>query len=242
MIARIMASKPRGLKKAAVVTVAMAALFFVALALDVPVSTWAHESGLAPWLKNNQLVTHFIRIPGDFRFYTSPVCVAILLSQWARGLRRGAALWKKPAIVLLAAIFSGINAPLKWAIGRIRPFHAVPPFELHPFKGGLIGLFKAEASLSFPSGDVSLAVAMSMGLTIVMPRFWPLWWTLAVIVALERIAENAHYPSDTVGGAAVGIAAALLAEKIVRLLAAKDENPSRGLSVVPKQSSSGHIS
>ncbi|MGD0540491.1 MAG: phosphatase PAP2 family protein [Tepidisphaeraceae bacterium] len=232
MIGRIMAIKPRVWKKTALVIAAMAALFLVALALDVGLSSWAHDSGLAPWLKNNPVLAHFIRVPGHFVFYSLPVCAAILLCQWAGGLRRGAALWKDPAIVLLAGIFSGINAPLKWAIGRIRPFHGVPPFELHPFKGGLLGLFNAEASLSFPSGDVSLAVAMSMSLTIVMPRFWPLWWTLALIVALERIAENAHYPSDTIAGAAVGIAAALLAEKTVRLLAAKDENPSSSTPVV----------
>jgi len=227
------------LSKAVAVIASLTVGFLIALALDVPASTWAHESGLAEWLKNRWWLTHLIRIPGHFVFYALPVCAVILVSQWARGLRRGPALLKKPAIVLLAAIFSGINAPLKWMIGRIRPFHGVPPFELHPFHGGL---FNVEASLSFPSGDVSLAVAMSASLTMVMPRLWPLWWTLALIVALERIAENAHYPSDTVAGAALGIVAALLAQKIVQLLAEKQENLSGGISVVPEQSSSGHIS
>jgi len=213
--------------------------FLIALALDVRVSTWVHESGLGDWLKDRWLLTHFIRIPGNFFFYTLPACMALLAAAWAGGFRRGPAIWKKPAIVLLAGIFSGINVPLKWMSGRIRPFHGVPPFELHPFK---VGLLNVEASFSFPSGDVSLAVAMSASLTMILPRLWPLWWALAVIVALERIAENAHYPSDTVAGAAVGIAAALLAEKIVQLLAAKDENSSGDTSDVPKQSSSGHIS
>ena len=99
-----------------------------------------------------------------------------------------------------------------------------------------------EASYSFPSGDVSLAVAMSASLTMVVPRLWPLWWTLAIIVALERIAENAHYPSDIVAGAALGIAVAMLAKKIVQFLAGKDENSSEGFCAVPQQSTGGHVS
>ncbi len=236
-----MPAKPQSFPKTFIVITTLAVIFLIALALDIPVSTWAHNTGLADWLKNQWLLSHIIRIPGHFAFYTLPICILILITQWAKGFRHGNALWKNTAIVFFAGILSGINAPLKWAIGRIRPFHGVPPFELHPFKGGLLGLIKAEQNLSFPSGDVSLAVAMSMSLTIVMPRLWPLWWTLAIIVALERIAENAHYPSDTVAGAALGIAVALLAEKIVQLLSAKEENFSGGYSDVLKQSPSGHI-
>jgi membrane-associated phospholipid phosphatase len=236
-----MPAKQRRLLKAVVVIASLTVAFLIALALDATISTWAHNSGLAGWLKNKWYLTHGIRIPGHFT-YTLVAGVWLLGAAWTGGSRRGSPLWKKPAIVLLAGIFSGINAPLKWAIGRIRPFHGVSPFVLHPFKGGLFGLFKAEESLSFPSGDVTLAAAMSMSLTIVMPRLWPLWWALTAIVAMERIAENAHYPSDTVAGAALGIVAALLAEKIVQFLAAKQEKPSEVISVVPEQSSSGHIS
>jgi membrane-associated phospholipid phosphatase len=236
MIARIMANKPWSSKKTAVVAVSLTVLFVIALALDIPVSTRVHESGLDAWLKNEWDLTHIIRIPGHFIF-TLVACVALLGIAWTAGVR-GTALWRKPSIVLLAAIFSGINAPLKWMIGRIRPFHGVPPFQLHPFQGSL---FNVEASLSFPSGDVTLAAAMAMSLTIVIPRLWPLWWTLAMIVALERIAESAHFPSDTVAGAALGIAAALLAKKVVQLIAAEEENSPEPFSDVPKHSASGHI-
>ena len=60
-----------------------------------------------------------------------------------------------------------------------------------------------------------------MSLGIVLPRLRPLWWTLAVIVGLERIAENAHYPSDVVAGAALGVGVALLANKMVSMLSKK---------------------
>jgi len=151
------------------VIAAFIAAFFLSLFLDIPLSTWAHTSGLAPWLKFHVNV-------------------------------------------------SGLNAPLKILIGRIRPYHGVPPFELHPFK---FGLMSAEASFSFPSGDASLAFAMAMSLSLTIPRLRPLWWMLAVIVGLERIAENAHYPSDVVAGAALGVGVALLARKAVPLLLTK---------------------
>jgi membrane-associated phospholipid phosphatase len=100
----------------------------------------------------------------------------------------------------------------------------VPPFELHPFK---IHLMNAEASYSFPSGDASLAFAMAMSLSITVPRFRWLWWTLAIIVGLERIAENAHYPSDVVAGAALGIAVALLARALIDGAGKNDANPTK---------------
>jgi membrane-associated phospholipid phosphatase len=231
-----MANKPWGSKKIAVVAVSLTALFVIALALDVPVSTRVHESGVDAWLKNEWDLTHIIRIPGHFLF-TLVACVMLIGIAWTAGVR-GIALWRKPSLVLLAAIFSGINAPLKWMIGRIRPFHGVPPFQLHPFQGSL---FNVEASLSFPSGDVTLAAAMATSLTIVIPRLWPLWWILAIIVAIERIAESAHYASDTVAGAALGIGMALLAKKVVQLIAAEKENLPEPFSDIPKHTSSGHI-
>jgi membrane-associated phospholipid phosphatase len=212
MIDRTMPTQPRRSKKPAVVAAALVVIFLISLPLDVPASTWAHNSGLAGWLKNHQILTHILRFPGHFLF-TVAACMALLAAAWFHGIRRGSALWKKPALVLLAGILSGLNAPLKWMIGRIRPYHGVPPFELHPFK---VGLMNVEASFSFPSGDVSLAVATSASLTMVRPGLWPLWWTLCLIVALERIAENAHYPSDTVAGAALGIAVAIAANRIVQ--------------------------
>ena len=207
----------------------MVVLFACALPLDVPVSAWAHDSGLAGWLKNSQHVTHILRFTGNFAF-TLVACAAMLAAAWAAGNWRSQDFWKKPAIVLLAGIFSGINALLKWSIGRIRPYHGVPAFELHPFHSGAGGI---EASYSFPSGDCSLAFAMSTSLTMVMPRLWPLWWGLAVIVAAERVAENAHYPSDTVGGAALGIGVAFLAKKLVTTMGKRKVEPSEFQSTIP---------
>jgi membrane-associated phospholipid phosphatase len=199
-------------RRGGLIVAGFAMAFVFALLADIPASTWAHDSGAAGWLKEHVYIAHVIRFPGHF-FYTLAACILLLWTAWKAGIRPGPALWEKPAIVLLAGIFSGVNALLKWCVGRVRPYHGVPAFQLHPFGKGLLD---AEAGFSFPSGDSSLAFAMAMSLAIVAPRWRMLWWGLAIIVGLERIAENAHYPSDVVGGAALGTAVALLAEKIVR--------------------------
>jgi membrane-associated phospholipid phosphatase len=205
-------------RRGAIVIAAFAVTFIIALFLDIPLSTWAHETGVAGWLKNHVLLTHIIRLPGNF-YFTLAVCAAMLAVEWSAGFRHAGGYVRKAMIVLLAGMLSALNAPLKLLVGRIRPYHGVPPFELHPFKFQLVN---TEASFSFPSGDASLAFAMAMSLSLTMPRLWPLWWTLAVIVAVERVAENAHYPSDVVAGAALGVAVALIARRVVAILTAGD--------------------
>jgi membrane-associated phospholipid phosphatase len=199
--------------------------FILALFLDVPLSTWAHNSGVAGWLKNHVLLTQVIRFPGNF-YCTMAVCAAMLAVEWSAGFRHAGGFVRKAMIVLLAGMLSGLNAPLKIIFGRIRPYHGVPPFELHPFSFRLVN---TEASFSFPSGDASLAFAMAMSLSLAMPRLRPLWWTLAVIVAVERVAENAHYPSDVVAGAALGVLVAMLARRVVAFLTNNDaKSPKTG--------------
>lgn len=204
------------------IRIAMLAFAFVmALFLYIPLSPWAHDSGMAGSLKDHPYIADVIRHTANFLF-TFVICELFLIDAWRAGIRRGPQLWERPAIVFLAGVLSSLNDLLKMFVGRIRPYHGVPPFELHPFRYGLVN---AEASYSFPSGDATLAFAMAVSLGMVLPRFRPLWWTLAVIVALERIAANAHYPSDVVAGAALGTAVAVAAKKIVRVLTKKDANP-----------------
>jgi membrane-associated phospholipid phosphatase len=205
-------ASPKTRARAWIVIAAFAAIFVAALFADIPVSTWAHDTGIAAWLKTHVYIAHIIRFPGNFNF--ALIASAVLLWMATKtGARPGKEVWQKIATVLLAGIFSGVNAFLKWCVGRIRPYHGVPLFQLHPFGRNLLD---AEAGFSFPSGDASLAFALAVSLSIVAPKWWPLWWTLAIIVGLERIAENAHYPSDVVAGAALGTAVAILAAKIVR--------------------------
>lgn len=203
----------------------LAVVFAIATPLDLPLSHLAHESGVAPWLKSHHGVALLIRQPGIFYFYVPAVCIALLFAAHRRGENlNDPAAWRRPAIVLLAAVLSGVNAIIKIVVGRTRPYHGLPPFEFHPLGHNLpVPL----TSFSFPSGDASLAFAVATALTLIVPRYRFIWIALAVIVGLERIAENAHYPSDVVAGAALGIAVAIVARKLVDHFFKSDANPSR---------------
>jgi membrane-associated phospholipid phosphatase len=122
---------------------------------------------------------------------------------------------KSAAIVATSGIFSLSNQIIKWMAGRLRPFNGDWPFQFHPFFGGPMGLFHAEGPLSFPSGDATLAFAMTLSLSWALPRWTLLWWMLGIWIALERIMEGAHYPSDVVAGAGLGILCALLARRMI---------------------------
>jgi undecaprenyl-diphosphatase len=198
--------------------------------IDVPAADWAHDSGIAAWLSASPHVARVLRFEGHFAF-TATACIGLLVGTWARGVRRGPELWEKPGLVLLAGALSGLNAILKWCFGRIRPFHGVPAFALHPFRGGIHGLF-VQDSLSFPSGDTTMAFAMAASMSLVAPRLWPLWWVWGIIVAVERVAQNSHYPSDALAGAALGIGLALVAQRIVGNLSrgAGDSHASKAMT------------
>jgi membrane-associated phospholipid phosphatase len=136
-----------------------------------------------------------VRVPGDIRF---SVAIAILIAMFDP--RR----WAAAAALLLSGISSGMNWLIKWIAGRHRPIKGIHPFAFHPFPQGFMGLFR-EPSLSFPSGDAAHAFAAAASLSILYPRGKWLFYFIAMLVAVERVMENAHYVSDVVAGAGLGI-------------------------------------
>jgi dolichol-phosphate mannosyltransferase len=186
------------------------AVVFCALAIvsffiwDAHVVEWVHAHGVDRAAKGDHwwwVRKKWGRLiwPGHL-FCT--MLIAFLLMVFHRAGLRGA--W----LLLLAGIFTGANAIIKWCVGRSRPDakNGTPSFEVHPFKGRLRGLFSQE-NLSFPSGDVALAVSSAMALGFLMPRWRPLWWIMAAVVAFQRVAENAHHLSDVLAAGALGVVA-----------------------------------
>ncbi|MFT3786126.1 MAG: phosphatase PAP2 family protein [Tepidisphaeraceae bacterium] len=113
--------------------------------------------------------------------------------------------WRAASLPLIASVVTGlIAAALKWSVGRHRPVTAYGPFDLEPFRRGLRGFFD-QSNLSFPSGHGVLAFSTAAILTLLIPRGWWVWFALATLCAIQRVAELAHYPSDALGSAIVGI-------------------------------------
>jgi membrane-associated phospholipid phosphatase len=109
----------------------------------------------------------------------------------------------------LAGLFYGT----KWAFGRHRPSHLIEPFTFHWFKDGWPGVFYAQF-LSFPSGHACLSFAIAGGLTHLFPRWGWAFISVAVMVGMERVLEGAHYPSDVVVGAGLGLLSAYIAVRV----------------------------
>jgi len=127
--------------------------------------------------------------------------------QWkGRGLlvaynRTGLALF-----VLISVGLSGILANIvKQAIGRARPGHFADggAFRLEPLTG------MADFA-SFPSGHSCTAGAIGMILALLWPSARLVIIPLALALATTRIVLGAHYPSDVIGGLALGASFTLL--------------------------------
>jgi membrane-associated phospholipid phosphatase len=116
---------------------------------------------------------------------------------------------------------------LKWMVGRRRPIIIAMPFDFHPFARGIMGLVRAESGLSFPSGHASLAFATATCLTAALPKWWMIFFGIATCVGAERVLENAHYLSDVVAGAGLGVLCGWIALRITEKLFRHGSAPDR---------------
>jgi membrane-associated phospholipid phosphatase len=111
-------------------------------------------------------------------------------------------------VVRVGFIFLAIGIPglvvaiVKRLIGRVRPSD-LGPFHYVPFA------WRPDYA-SLPSGHSTAAFAAAVAVGAVWPRARPVMWIYAVLVAASRILIAAHYPSDVLAGAFVGISSALL--------------------------------
>ncbi len=137
--------------------------------------------------------------------------------------------WRKTGVCIFGAVALGAvvtNLLLKDAVARPRPFEAV---ELYRQWWQAVGA-PAEDGFSFPSGHVTAAAAGLTGLCLAQGRRWLLPSVLWVLLmALSRNYLMAHYPSDVLAAAVIGLAAGFAAwavtRQIFRLLEEHDDVP-----------------
>ena len=96
--------------------------------------------------------------------------------------------WRRQAWQVLAALIAlgVVVTALKYGVGRPRP----------------IG-----SALSFPSGDVATAAALVFPWSLRLRRWTWIPALLVTGVALSRMAQGAHYPSDVLAGTSIGLVA-----------------------------------
>jgi len=105
--------------------------------------------------------------------------------------------------VLVAFAVSSIISAL---VDRVRPFLAVK---------GVVALVPPNIQHgSFPSSHTAIAVAIAFACANGHPVLGGVLGTAAVCVAIGRIATGMHFPTDILGGVAVGMLAVLIVRAI----------------------------
>jgi undecaprenyl-diphosphatase len=127
----------------------------------------------------------------------APLGLAAALAFLLRGWRRGAAL---VAVTLGGAV--ALNTGLKTLFARTRPQAF---FDYYP----------APESYSFPSGHALFATCFFGGVAVLMAHrvesrvgqilIWLVALVLIVLISVSRIYLGVHYPTDVIGGFAVGV-------------------------------------
>ena len=175
----------------------------VAFAIDVPVAYAVVKAKAFYWMRRPlQSAEPFGEVAGVLL-----ILVSIYLLDPCRRL-------KLPRI-LAAALAAGLVADFaKLFVSRVRPyklnFKLGTPDCWDTFTGWLPMGIGRSYSQSFPSAHTATAVAFAIVLAALYPRgrwFFP---SVAFLVALQRVETGAHYVSDVLFGAAIGVCCGLV--------------------------------
>ena len=114
----------------------------------------------------------------------------------------------REAALPLAITGTLVELPIKWYFKRKRPFISI-------IQAIVIG--KKPGSWSFPSGHSAAAFGGAWLLNQRFPRWSPVTYTLAGLVAFSRIYLGDHYPGDVVSGSLLGLLFARIFRRVMTL-------------------------
>jgi undecaprenyl-diphosphatase len=117
-------------------------------------------------------------------------------------------------MVRVGFLFAAIAEPgvfvnvVKHIFGRARPGvgGSLDPYLFSPFSW-------PAAYAGLPSGHAATAFSVLVACGTLWPRARTVLWIYALLIAASRVAVTAHYPSDVLAGALVGVAGALLVRR-----------------------------
>lgn len=111
------------------------------------------------------------------------------------------------AMVSLGLEFILVNVLLKPWVQRIRPYDVNEALHI---------LGDIPSDFSFPSGHTGAAFAVAFVILLCMPRVWGITATVvASMIALSRLYNGVHYPTDVIGALVVAFITAAFASKVV---------------------------
>jgi membrane-associated phospholipid phosphatase len=107
------------------------------------------------------------------------------------------------AFIAMLTLGSAVLHVIKLVLGRRRP--------RDDMEMGLYGFIPFAFNLeynSFPSGHALTISCVAVIFTCVWPWLWPLWFAVAAVLAVTRALLTAHFLSDVLIGAGIGLIAA----------------------------------
>ncbi len=147
-----------------------------------------------PWIAAFRALWHLGRTP-------AAVLALLLLAPFVGGDYRG---WGLLGLALgLAALAERL---VKRTMKRPRPFAALPGVSMQQPR--------QPRDPSFPSGDALRVWFLAAAYAHYLPAGAPLWYALALLVSLGRVALGVHHPLDVLSGASLGALSALLALRL----------------------------
>ena len=107
------------------------------------------------------------------------------------------------AFIASLTLGSAVLHAIKLVLGRRRP--------RDDMEMGLYGFMPLSFNLdynSFPSGHALTICCVAVIFTCVWPMLWPVWFAIAALLAVTRALLTAHFLSDVLIGAGIGLIAA----------------------------------
>jgi len=157
------------------------------------------DSMVSGWLQDHPNTWHTNAWVNGFRQLGKAGVPIWLLLIWNCLTNR----WRPTAVTVAAMILVGASVnPLKAIVGRCRPSTVVAASQ----QSRSLRDIPWQEKTSFPSGDTALAFAVATTLSSSLGRLWaPALFAAAGAVGLLRVTALAHYPSDVVAGALIGV-------------------------------------
>lgn len=175
------------------------------------------DLAVAAWFRSS-------RLPGDLgkavhlseAFAHGAGAATILLAAWLLDERLQGPRGRRCLSWVVIGSYGGglVTDLIKAMVDRVRPraldFSAVQ---------STLGTFASPEGIggsdlhSFPSGHSAVAAGLGCTLALLYPRGRWLFGVLAVMACCQRLVASAHYPSDAVFGAAIGLVVATLAAR-----------------------------
>ncbi|MFD3540147.1 phosphatase PAP2 family protein [Streptomyces sp. NPDC058662] len=156
------------------------------------------------------LVDRVVALIGEYGILLALVLLVLWCWRGARRQDEPTAVESFAALVwapLAAALALLVNVPLREFVGRPRPFHAHEGLRVVDpgFGAGF-----AETDFSFVSDHSTLAMALGIGLFVADRRLGFIGIGLALAEGFSRVYLGVHYPTDVIGGFALGTAVVLV--------------------------------